>query len=72
MNLNPYRTIDWTEASLYKNIPIGHRQLVLDHFRSVGVPVRLRYRGRRTQGSRFQRRSYCLLKDADRFSVYIK
>jgi hypothetical protein len=58
------------------NWSIADRDLVLRTMRAMKAEnpdftFRLRYRGKRTQAWRDQRQSYCLLKDADRFTVYL-
>lgn len=72
MNLKPYENNARGEAAAYKNIPIELRSQVLDHFRKSGTKVRLKFRGKRTQVKRHQRQSTCLLRDANRFSVYFE
>ena len=71
MNLKPYKNYS-REASLYKNVPIELRETVLAHFRKAQMPIRLKFRGPRSQSSRSQRQATCLLRDAKRFSVYCK
>ena len=70
LNLKPYTNHDENECSLYKNVPIALREQVLAHFRARGIKIRLKYRGPRSQARRHQRQSTCLLRDANRFSVY--
>ena len=70
MNLKPFINRGHTEVAVYKNVPIALREQVLAHFRKSGTKIRLKYRGPRSQTRRHQRQSTCLLRDANRFSVY--
>lgn len=72
MNLKPYINRNAEEIAAYKNIPISMREEVLAHFRKSGTKVRLKFRGPRYQLGRHQRQSTCLLRDANRFSVYYR
>jgi len=72
INVKQYMNKNPKERALYKNIPIELREEVLKQFQDIGFSIRLKYRGKRTQKSRFQRQSYCLQKDANRFSIYIR
>ena len=70
MNLKPYYNHNESECSVYKNVPIAYREEVLAYFRARGTKIRLKFRGPRSQASRSQRQATCLLRDANRFSVY--
>lgn len=72
MNLKPFINRGHAEVAVYKNVPIELRESVLAHFSQAKVAVRLKYRGPRSQFSRSQRQATCLLRDANRFSVYLK
>ena len=57
------------EGSIFKNIPIREVQRVKTLLRKTNpIGLRFRYRGPRYDWTR----SYTLIKDANRFSVYLK
>ena len=72
MNLKPYSNSGRGEAAAYKNVPIAYRDAVLAYYHKKNIKIRLKYRGPRSQASRHQRQSTCLLRDANRFSVYFQ
>ena len=53
-------------TSVFKGVPIDMRERVLEYYKSVGIKVKLRYRGPRVHGTQ----SYCTLGDAKTFAVY--
>ena len=55
-----------SNASVYKGVPIRHRERVLAYYKANGIKVKLRYRGPRIHGTQ----SYCTLGDATTFAVY--
>lgn len=57
-----------SNTSLYKGIPIRHRERVLAYYKEKGIKVKLRYRGPRIHGTQ----SYCVLQDATTFAVYVR
>ena len=79
-NIHSYATISgrkvrgYPENSLYKNIPVEHRDYVLAYFKMRGMSIALRYRGSRTNPNDKRpascRQSDCVRQFADRFSVY--
>ena len=62
--LEQYRSPNNT--SVFKGVPVELRERVLEYYKSVGIKVKLRYRGPRTHGTQ----SYCVLRDAKTFAVY--
>jgi hypothetical protein len=57
-----------SNASYYKGIPVRLRDVVLSYYKAQGWKVKLRYRGPRTHGTQ----SYCVLRDATTFAVYMR
>ena len=53
-------------TSIVKGVPIQYRERVLSYYKSMGIKVKLRYRGPRVHGTQ----SYCVLRDAKTFAVY--
>ena len=62
--LKPYKSP--SNTSVFKGVPIALRERVLTYYKSVGIKVKLRYRGPRVHGTQ----SYCTLGDAKTFAVY--
>jgi hypothetical protein len=55
------------ERALIKQVPIQELEMVKTYYRERGVPIRIRYRGKRhDRGMRLT----TLKRDAERFSVY--
>lgn len=57
-----------SEASLSKGHPIETLAAVRAHYRSAGIPIRVRFRGPR----RDLMRLHCLKRDARTFAVYAR
>jgi len=57
-----------SNTSLFKGVPISMREKVLAYYKAMGQKVKLRYRGPRVHGTQ----SYCVLRDAKTFAVYIR
>ena len=60
-------------TSLYHGVPASMRDEVLTYFKSIGVKVKLRYRGPRAHRqyrSSNSRSTTCLMCDATSFAVY--
>lgn len=76
MNLKPFETLNPMERSVFKNIPIGHLEVVRKLLKSKGYRPVMRFRGCRTQAgdlrSRTARMQDCQKQFADRFAVYLK
>ena len=64
--LEQYRSPNNT--SVFKGVPVELRERVLEYYKSVGIKVKLRYRGPRVHGTQ----SYCVLRDAKTFAVYVR
>ena len=62
--LKPYKSP--SNTSVFKGVPVAMRERVLSYYKSVGIKVKLRYRGPRVHGTQ----SYCVLRDAKTFAVY--
>lgn len=80
INLKPFDSLNVNETSLWKNIPVQYRNVVLATLRELskksGRKYRLLYRGpRRTapgdRRSHYSKQSGCLMAHANRFSVYV-
>ena len=60
-------------TSLYHGVPVTMRDEVLTYFKSIGIKVKLRYRGPRAHRyyrSSISRSTTCLMRDATSFAVY--
>lgn len=60
-------------TSLYHGVPATMRDEVLTYFKSIGIKVKLRYRGpraHRISRSPISRSTTCLMRDATSFAVY--
>ena len=70
--LKPYKSP--SNTSVFKGVPIALRERVLSYYKSVGIKVKLRYRGPRNKGNDtrhwFLRKSNCLKSNATTFTVY--
>ena len=53
--LKPYKSP--SNTSVFKGVPVELRERVLEYYKSVGIKVKLRYRGPRVHGTQ----SYCTL-----------
>ena len=62
--LKPYKSP--SNTSVFKGVPVELRERVLEYYKSVGIKVKLRYRGPRVHGTQ----SCCVLRDAKTFAVY--
>ena len=74
LNLNCFRS-PANEVSVFKNIPMDMLDLVRDRLKSKGLKITVRYRGPRPASpGRYKctAQSTCLIKDATRFSVYLR
>jgi hypothetical protein len=76
--LEQYRSPDNT--SVFKGVPIDMRERVLEYYRTIGVSVRLEFRGKReykvlllrSGGTYKQYDPSCRLRNAKTFAVYIR